>query len=87
MFYALGNWAKEDLKGKQRRIIELLIEENGEMLLADLAIDSQVSWHDPYSDQWNSIRRQLNLKLTAKRLPWRLNTKSKHATLTKIGQK
>jgi hypothetical protein len=80
----LKSWAKNSLKGKQRRVIEKLAS-NCSVPLADLAV--LLEWSDPYANSWNTIRRELKKKLRAAKLPWVIETRSGSACLRKIGQK
>jgi len=63
-------WVTKDLKGKQRRVLELLIDNDGKCPIADLAADGQISWQSPYENAWNSMRTTLNGKL--KPQGWRI---------------
>jgi hypothetical protein len=62
----LRAFAAENLKGIERRVIELLCDNGGEMALADLAIDSGIEWTMPCKDSWESAMRRINKKLRGK---------------------
>ena len=78
----LQAWAAKELKGKQRRVVELAIENGGECALSDLAIDSTIDWKTPCDDAFNSIRRALNKKL--RKQGWHLGRNDNKARLAKV---
>lgn len=80
-------WAMRELKGKQRRVIEMLIESDGITSISELAKDVAIDWEPPYVNSWNSIRQVLNKKLEKRDDQWRLGTHSNNATLSQNGQK
>ena len=79
----LMEWVTENLTGKQRRVMEMVIEGDGSCPLEELAADRLVIWAEPYDDSWNSICRVLNTKL--KRAGWRLYRQDNKACLSKLG--
>jgi hypothetical protein len=84
---ALLDFAHENLKGIERRVVELLCKQQGPCRLADLAVDSAIDWDSPYDDAWNSARRRINQKLKAAGKPWRLIRSGNAACLRTIGRK
>lgn len=84
-YAVLSKWVADNLKGKQRRVMELLIEHNGRLPIVDLATDSGVGWTAPYDEAWNSIRSKLNAKLH--KIGWRTSRHSNEARLFTIEQK
>jgi hypothetical protein len=62
-FENLQRYAEKDLKGKQRRVVDLLIEHDGTLSIADIAADPIVNWPAPYDEVFNSMRKELNRKL------------------------
>jgi len=83
----LMQWATEELKGKQRKVIELVVDSGGEKPISEIASDAAISWCVPYANAWNSIRKALNKKLKKAPERWRLSSRDSNATLSKIGQK
>ncbi len=79
----LRNWVADNLKGKQRRVVELLIDNNSKYPLADLANDSQISWQVPYENAWNSMRSALIGKL--KQQGYRIERQDNEARLVALG--
>jgi hypothetical protein len=67
------------LKGIQRRIIELICENGGQIRLADLAVAPEIQWSDPLDSCWNSARTALNRKIW--RLGWSIATIDRTARL------
>src|SRR5262249_11061056 len=86
-FEDLIPFARDNLKGIERRIIELLCERRGECKLSDLAGDAGIGWNAPYDDAWNSARKRINRKLKRDGLSWRLSRSDNAARLTRIGRK
>ena len=84
-FGDLPRWVDGNLKGKQRRVMVLLMDNGGHLSLADLGSDPEINWTAPYDDPWNSIQGELNRKLRTKR--WRISRYDNKAWLSKIGQK
>ncbi|NLS96597.1 MAG: hypothetical protein GXX96_31050 [Planctomycetaceae bacterium] len=81
----LRNWAQRQLKGKQRRVLELTIESGGECAISDLAIDPAIEWDTPCDEPFNSIRKAVNSKL--KKIGWKLERNNNRARLARAGQK
>lgn len=50
------------LKGKQRRVVELLITGDGEYPIADLASDDAIKWKAPYKNAVEGMVKALNRK-------------------------
>ena len=86
-FSELLNWVAANLKGKQRRVMELVIDGGGKCPLSDIAIDPTVSWEMPYDNSFNGIRIAVNLKLKKASEGWRLERNDNKARLLKIVQK
>ena len=86
-FDTIRKWATENLKGKQRRLIELLVADEGKSEISSLATDPQIDWPEPWQNSWNSIRRAVNDKLRVGVPGWKISTHDKVAVLSKIGQK
>ena len=80
----LTEWVTSELKGKQRRVLELVIANGGSLPLADLAVDTQISWEAPFDDSFNSIRKVLNQKMKKSKLSWRLDRHDNSARLSEI---
>lgn len=74
------------LKGKQRRVLELLIEGNGSQPIPSIAFDRQIGWLPPFKDSVCGIIRQLNEKLTGLKVSQFDNnlrlTRRRRATIT-----
>ncbi len=83
-FDDLGEWVRDNLKGKQRRVLELTIDADGECPLAAIAIDRKVSWEAPYDDAFNGIRKAVNPKLH--KIGWKLERNDNNSRLAKLGQ-
>jgi hypothetical protein len=81
-FVDLRRFARTELKGQERAVIEALCDANGELSLAD--VKARCDWQDPIESSWNSLRTRLNKKLG--RLRWRLITRDRTARLTKQSQ-
>lgn len=69
----LRNFAETGLKGKERRIVELVCDNHGKFKLADLASDSQIGWDTPVDNACNNALKRINTKLRQNKLPWRLH--------------
>lgn len=50
------------LKGKQRRVVELIIEVGGKCLIVNLASDDAIGWKVPYKNAVDGITKALNAK-------------------------
>jgi hypothetical protein len=86
-FTQLRDFARDNLKGIQRRIVELVCNEQGECKLSDLAADSGIAWNAPWDNAWNSAMKAINEKLKRADIPWRLSRADNAARLRHIGQK
>lgn len=82
-FETLKEWAQRELKGKQRRVIELTVDAGGECAISDLAIDSSIEWQAPYDDAFNGIRKALKPKLAKQ--GWCLDRNDNKGRLARIG--
>lgn len=83
----LKHWVTTELKGKQRRVMELIVEGGGQCPLSEIAIDVQVSWEPPYDDAFNGIRKAVNSKLKKAGSTWRLERNDNRGRLARVGQK
>lgn len=86
-FDDLLTFARDSLKGIERRVVELVSEKEGECKLSDLAADSGIGWNAPYDDAWNSARKRINKKLKTAGLSWRLGRSDNAARLRHTGRK
>lgn len=68
------------LKGKQRRVLEIVIEEGRVAKLCDVASDKVVDWMSPYSE-YNALEYHLNTKLSKLRPRWHLKRHDKEIRL------
>jgi hypothetical protein len=69
-------WVDIELKGKQQRLMELLLEDTAALLenravvkLVDIASDPMIDWDSPYDDSFSSIARVLKGKLMKAKKP------------------
>ena len=76
-------WAGDNLKGKQRTVVESVAKHGGEYPLADIA--PLALWDLPCTDLFNNLKKAVNVKL--KRKGWRLERHDNKARLARIGQK
>jgi hypothetical protein len=81
-FAELAGWTKKgtNLKGNQRRVVELLIENDGRIPLSDLA--SEIGWQPPFDNAFNSLRGHLNKKL--RKVGWKVSRQDNNAHLETI---
>jgi hypothetical protein len=89
-YAALLAFAETGLRGKGRRVVEIVCRNGGEYPLADLALDPGVEWNAPWEDAWESLRRRVNAKLKAAGQPYRLirdQGKARIQTLPKTVEK
>lgn len=84
-FRDIASWAADELKGKQRRCIEMLAGGSGAIPIADLACDSAIDWADPFDEPFKSMVKALNPKLRKKGC--RIHRHDNEARLEKMGQK
>lgn len=81
LFDELARWAQDShLFGKQLRVLEVLIENDGRTPLSDLA--SEVGWVWPFDNAFNSIRGHLNKKL--RKVGWKVSRRDNKARLIAI---
>ena len=86
VYQQLAKWAADKLKGKQRRTVELLAENNGRIEMKDLATDPAIDWEAPFDNQFNSLAKAVNPKL--RKIGWRIFRQSNEARAEKWqGQK
>lgn len=86
VYQQLAKWAADKLKGKQRRTVELLAENNGRIEMKDLATDPAIDWKAPFDNQFNSLAKAVNPKL--RKIGWRIFRQSNEARAEKWqGQK
>ncbi|MFW6114200.1 MAG: hypothetical protein ACOC7K_00500 [bacterium] len=84
LFFPLLEWAENNMKGKQLRVVQLLVEQGGEMRIADIAVDSQIEWSgsvEQVKRKWKSIQREVNAKLNRRRIPYLLRRQGDRAYL------
>lgn len=74
----LRQFARTNLKGQERAVVDALCDAGGELLIADLAVAGGVGWDDPFSGFRNAQQR-LNPKL--KPLGWTLARQNNAAKL------
>ncbi|HEY1599471.1 MAG TPA: hypothetical protein VGG64_07710 [Pirellulales bacterium] len=84
-FMALSTFVAGHFKGKQRRVVEMLIEGGGRCKLADMAADVLIDWSLPCDNAFNSICKPLNSKL--RRHSYRIIRQDNEARLSELGQK
>jgi len=58
----LRQFAREDLKGQERAVVEALCDADGELQIADLAVKDGVGWDDPF-EGFKNAQKRLNPKL------------------------
>jgi hypothetical protein len=86
-FYDLRDFARSDLKGKQRRIVELLCDNDGEVPLAILASDPAIRWKKPWDNSYGKAQGQIRLKLRAANIRFYLSRVDNSATLRTLPKK
>lgn len=62
-FRELAEWAANKLRGNQRLAVEMAVENNGRIRIADFASEVVVGWEPPYDDSVSSLIRELKRKL------------------------
>jgi hypothetical protein len=77
----LRRYAREELKGQERSVIEELCNSNGVLPIADLALKPGVGWNDP-EQGFKDVQRRLNPKL--KKQKWRLFRRNNAANLATL---
>ncbi len=80
-FAELRRFARDDLKGQERAVIDAVCEAGGELPIAELAIVAGVNWDDPQQG-FKAAQRRLNPKLK-KRL-FRIRRRNNAAILIPI---
>jgi hypothetical protein len=80
-FAEARKFAREKLKGIQRRVLELLCQNGGAVPIADLAADPQIGWSAPFDNSYNNVRKTLNEKFAKSSLPYQLLRKGSSAVL------
>jgi len=78
-FADLRRFARAQLKGQERTLIEALCDAGGELPLAD--VKAMFDWQDPIESAWNSLRIRLNKKLEPH--GWKVKTQGRAARLTR----
>lgn len=81
-YAALLSFARADLKGQERAVIDALCDAGGELPIADLAFKAGVGWDDPFQGFKDSQRR-LNPKLRP--AGWRLERRHNAGCLVTLG--
>lgn len=79
----LRQFAAQELKGKQRRVIELLSDAGGSVPIRDLASDPKIGWQAPYDNAVKSIVRELNTKLK----DWRIERQDNELRVKRVSRK
>jgi hypothetical protein len=69
-FQALLDFAKNNLKGIERRLVELVCEHGGECPIADVAADPAIGWSEPYDNPLNKTFGRINRKVRNAGLAW-----------------
>jgi hypothetical protein len=80
-FADLRQFARDNLKGQERRVIEVLCDAGGELPIADLAAKDGVGWSDEF-EGFNNAKKRLNRKL--KKIGWTVARQSNAAKLNRI---
>lgn len=62
-FDDLLKWAKEELKGKELAVVELVCESKGRLALEQLAKNTRINWAYPCDGTYNNIQGKVNGKL------------------------
>lgn len=81
LYETLRQFARADLKGQERAVIEALCDADGELPIADLAVMEGVGWQDPF-DGFKGAQRRLNPKLKPHR--WRMERRNNAAYLVSM---
>ncbi|WP_437202247.1 hypothetical protein [Planctomicrobium sp. SH664] len=74
------------LKGKEKRVIDLILAAGGKLSIADLAKDPKIDWQAPYDNSWNSLKNRINKKLREGGLRVELIRHDGNARLSEIGR-
>jgi len=79
----LFEFAREKLKGKQRRLVELLIENGGVVPIKDIATDPQIDWprddYGRYDSLYGSLQKAVNPKI--RHIGWKIDRKESRSLL------
>ena len=86
-FSEILEWSKNELKGKQQRLIKILVDHEGNCKLTEIAKSPGIDWQEPWDDAFNSMRKTLNKKMKTVGLGWQITRYDNKAKLSKIGQK
>lgn len=80
-FADLRRFARAELKGQERAVIEALCDAAGELPIADLALKEGVGWTDPFQG-FKDVQRRLGKKLKGQR--WQMNRQANAARLVSM---
>ena len=65
LLVSVKSLANDRLVGKQRRVVELLVEAGGRKRIADVATDAGVGWDKPYKTGVDGFKKLIKEKLTS----------------------
>lgn len=83
-FFPLLQWAKDNMKGKQLRVLQLIAKRGGKMRIADIAVDSQIDWFGSPQEiarSYQATQHEVNAKLARGKQPYALSRRDNHASL------
>jgi hypothetical protein len=80
-FAGLRQFARNELKGQERAVIETLCDAGGELPITDLAVKEFVQWNEEF-EGFKNAQKRLNPKL--KRIGWTVARQSNAAKLIRI---
>lgn len=80
-FAELRQFARDELKGQERAVIEALCDAAGELPLTDLAVVNGVGWDDPFQGFKDAQRR---LKPKLQRIGWTLDRQNNAGCLVNL---
>ena len=83
-FHELRQFAADNFKGIERRIVELICEHAGACPLPDLATDPAIKWVTPWDDAFNSAKKRINAKL--KKPQWKIYRHDRKAKVKFLGR-
>ena len=83
-FHELRQFAADNFKGIERRIVELICEHAGACPLPDLATDPAIKWVTPWDDAFNSAKKRINAKL--KKTQWKIYRHDRKAKVKFLGR-
>lgn len=75
----LLRFAEREMKGNQRRVVEMVIKAGGTKSIADIAFE--LRWGNP-SDNFNSCRREISAKIRSQ--GWDLERRDSEAVIVKL---